>query len=155
MTVPFSLHDFVAESNSIENIHRPPTLAEIAAHEAFLGQDPHADPLGALENFVNVVAGVPLRRGPGMDVRVGSHHPPRGGPGIEAALERLLRRDDLTPYERHVLYETLHPFMDGNGRSGRVLWLRDMGGISRAPLGFLHTWYYQSLDASHYRHPDD
>ena len=41
--------------------------------------------------------------------------------------------------------------MDGNGRSGRVLWLYNMGGIERVPLGFLHTFYYQALDASRWR----
>ena len=50
-------------------------------------------------------------------------------------------------YVLHCRYESLHPFTDGNGRSGRALWLWMMGGIEEAPLGFLHTWYYQSLEA--------
>ena len=51
----------------------------------------------------------------------------------------------VSPYEAHQRYEALHPFTDGNGRSGRVLWLWMMGGVRNVPLGFLHTWYYQSL----------
>ena len=47
--------------------------------------------------------------------------------------------------ETHVRYELLHPFLDGNGRSGRALWLWLMG---QAPLGFLHTFYYQTLSAA-------
>ena len=47
-------------------------------------------------------------------------------------------------------YETLHPFMDGNGRSGRILWAWQMIEHNIAPglsLGFLHAYYYQTLAA--------
>ena len=30
-------------------------------------------------------------------------------------------------FERHVLYECIHPFSDGNGRSGRIILCCDMG----------------------------
>ena len=53
--------------------------------------------------------------------------------------------EDASPFAVHVAYENLHPFMNGNGRSGRALWLWHMGGIEKVPLGFLRTWYYQSL----------
>ena len=135
---------FVAESNAIEGISREPTAAEIEAHVAFLQGEVN---VAALERFVGVVQpGARLRRRADMNVRVGNHVAPKGGPAIEASLIPLLRAD-LTPFERHVRYEGLHPFMDGNGRSGRVLWLHNMGGIERVPLGFLHTFYYQTLDA--------
>jgi hypothetical protein len=49
------------------------------------------------------------------------------------------------PLEAHVRYETLHPFTDGNGRTGRALWYWMMVGSSRADLGFLHAFYYQTL----------
>ena len=32
-----------------------------------------------------------------------------------------------SPFERHVAYEIIHPFADGNGRSGRILLVADMG----------------------------
>lgn len=135
---------FVAESNRIEGIVRDPTEAECAAHLNFL--DGPLD-IAALERFVSVVQpGASLRRHRGMNVRVGDHIAPAGGPGIETRLAKLLR-SDKSPFGRHVAYETLHPFMDGNGRSGRVLWLRDMGGLDRVPLGFLHHWYYSTLAA--------
>ena len=139
------LADFVRESNRIEGIRRKPLTAEIAAHRDFLASD---GALAELEHFVSIVQpGAVLRRSAGMNVRVGNHVAPPGGPGIETELRRLLAMT-ATPYQRHCAYETLHPFMDGNGRSGRVLWLRDMGGLSCAPLGFLHHWYYQSLAAT-------
>ena len=139
-----ALERFVIESNAIEGIDREPTEAEIRAHVRFLEGEVV---VAALESFVAAVQpGAELRRLRGMDVRVGNHVPPRGGAAILASLIPLLRAD-LSPFERHIHYETLHPFMDGNGRSGRVLWLHDMGGIEHVPLGFLHTFYYQTLRA--------
>ena len=139
---------FVAESNAIEGIHRAPYDREINAHLHVLAADEVTVDL--LERFVAAVQpGAKLRRREGMDVRVGDHIAPRGGPKIERRLTTLLANPGLAPYSRHLLYEHLHPFMDGNGRSGRVLWLHDMGGIENAPLGFLHTFYYQTLSASH------
>lgn len=142
----FSLVDFVRESNRIEGILREPTPDEIEVHEVVLGQ-PRVY-LSNLEEFVDIVAKARLREIPGMNVRVGKHYPPRGGTEIITKLHGILdeayRRRN--PYLVHRDYETLHPFMDGNGRSGRVLWLWMMGG--EAPLGFLHTWYYQSLSAN-------
>lgn len=141
-TTAFSLLDFVQESNRIEGIYRPPTAEEVVAHQTFLTVGPT---VASLTEFVSSVQpGARLRNEHGLDVVVGRYYPPPGGSHIECELERLLK--NLTgPYWTHQEYEALHPFTDGNGRSGRVLWLWAMGGIDRAPLGFLHHWYYQSL----------
>lgn len=140
--------EFVRESNRIEGIRREPTAGEIAAHKAFFGLRRVTVP--DVERLVSELAGAELRDRPGMNVRVGFHLPLPGGPQIRNALWSLLDGlDDLTPFEAHVAYETLHPFMDGNGRSGRALWvwmMRDLG-LNAFELPFLHRWYYQSLDA--------
>lgn len=44
----------------------------------------------------------------------------------------------------------LHPFMDGNGRTGRAVWAWAMQRDGQDPfaLSFLHRFYYQTLEYS-------
>lgn len=143
--------DFVIESNRIEGINRPPRQAELDAHRTLWDLDTLE--VADLEQFVAFVAPhARLRRHAGMDIRVGDHRPQPGGPAVEGDLRQLLLSihvGALTPYEAHCRYEHLHPFQDGNGRSGRALWAWHMQRVGMDPfaLAFLHRHYYQSLDA--------
>ncbi len=150
---PWELRRLVKESNRIEGIIRDPTLDELAATQCFLGLD--TIHVTDLDHLVGVFQpGNRLRDRPGLDVRVGTHIPPPGGPQIRPALEKILKEamDGEHPYLVHQRYETWHPYTDGNGRSGRALW---WWGMRHQPepqlrhaldLGFLHWWYYQSLE---------
>jgi hypothetical protein len=57
-----------------------------------------------------------------------------------AGLIRRINVRDIGPYPAHIRYEKLHPFMDGNGRSGRAIWALMMRGRDPFSLPFLHRW---------------
>lgn len=142
------LRAFLTESNKIEAITRPVTEEEIAAARAFL--DLETISVKDVEQMVDVFQpGAKLRDKDKMNVRAGIHNPPPGGPKIRRALHHILSEayGSLTwAWRTHHAYEKLHPFMDGNGRSGRMIWLWQVSRYGEIPsIGFLHAWYYQSL----------
>ena len=146
-----SVVNFISESNRIEGILRAPTDAEIEEYYRFMALD--IVTIEELIQFVSVYQpDAVLRDRPGLDVQVGGYIAPRGGPEIRERLQKILEtpyvpQPYMQAYYQHVEYETLHPFTDGNGRSGRMLWAWQLGQAPK--LGFLHTFYYQTLKASH------
>lgn len=88
--------------------------------------------------------------------------PPAAVPDAMSDLERFLhaREDGLPLLARaglaHVQFETIHPFLDGNGRLGRLMvtFLLCQAGLLREPLLYLSLYlkehrpeYYARLDA--------
>ena len=140
---------FLRESNLIEGVDREPTWDETLAFASF-----YREPISFQSAYQKTVAPEhPLRTEPGMNVWVGAHVAPFGRPEIEEALREILNAIGLTavdPYQAHCEFLTLHPFMDGNGRTARALWARHMRGIGQNPFirPFLHTFYYQALAAA-------
>lgn len=89
--------------------------------------------------------------------------PPHQLGGAMADLERLIhRRDNIPPIVKagivHAQFETIHPFLDGNGRTGRLLvtfFLRNEGLLEK-PILFLSSYfmrrrgdYYDGLNSYH------
>lgn len=135
--------DFIRESNRIEGIYRDPTPEEVNEFDRFMKLD--VITVDELNKFVSVYQpDAQLRDKKGLDVRIGNHIPPKGGPDIRIKLEELLKNaNPINSFSTHIKYEKLHPFTDGNGRSGRMLWAWQYGDLS---LGFLHRFYYQTLE---------
>lgn len=139
---------FLHESNRIEGIARAPSLDEIEAAERLFGLPELS--VGALGEYQAVCApGQPLRERVGMDVRVGRYIAPPGGPNIKARLQKIIEVANLAgdPWWGHCRFEMLHPYWDGNGRTGRMLWLWLMRARDPFGLPFLHRFYYQTLEA--------
>ncbi len=77
--------------------------------------------------------------------------PPSHVEDCMAALERFIH-DEHTPYPTlvkaalaHVQFETIHPFLDGNGRIGRLLiaFTLHHGGVLSRPLLYLSLYFKQ------------
>lgn len=84
--------------------------------------------------------------------------PPDQVPGLLADLERFIHDPEpaLPPLVRvalvHVQFETIHPFLDGNGRIGRLLIaaLLEQWGLLPEPLVYL-SGYLKQHQAEYYR----
>lgn len=133
--------DFIIESNKIEGITKNPTGDERKEFNRFMCLNKIT--IDDLNIFISVYQpNAKLRDKYDMNVRVGKYYPPFGGPEITVKLQHILDNTQLTAYQRHIEYEKLHPYTDGNGRSGRMLWAWQQRDLS---LGFLHMFYYQTL----------
>lgn len=157
-----TLKDFLLESNMIEGYDFVDEREEQAGDE-FLKLTMLS--VQDVSNFVHITtlshgsSGL-IRTVHGMDVQIGDHFPKRGGPEVYAELRTMLETLSFVAkngggkkmaWQFHCQYEDLHPYTDGNGRSGRMIWLWMMGGqayLNNSKIGFLQMFYYQTLQNS-------
>ena len=126
-------------------------------HEKIVGEKDEENMYKHVVSFADKLGGK-LRKEYGLDVRVGDHLPPRGGPFVEYELIEMCKKIKDVRAEKHVLqfhiqFENLHPFTDGNGRTGRAIWWAQMCLLNKEhrldlPLSFLQKFYYETLSNS-------
>lgn len=148
----------VKQSNAIEGILRRPRKRELEEFQRFISVSVADMSILELVRFVRVFQpDAVLRNRPGVNVYIGNHRPIMGGPQVEEELRYLLdeiKQGKIDPWRGHMEYEHLHPFTDGNGRSGRALWVWHMINTGKEkllgrPELFLHTFYYDTLSRFH------
>jgi Fic family protein len=141
------IKDFAIESNFIEQISEEKKHIEhYDALRSFLKLDKLT--VKNIEKFVSTIQPNAILRTT-QGVRIGNHIAP-SGEKVKTKLKPLLdmiSKDEIDPWEAHLRYEYLHPFTDGNGRSGRAIWLWQMTTHREwgMGLGFRHKFYYDTL----------
>lgn len=145
----YEVFQFATESNHIEGIKAPEKHdIHYKALMTFLASKRLTT--SVVEKFVlKIQPNARLRTEPTDIVWIGGQQAPLPEFTLPA-LKRLLKKisdNEILPWNAHIQYECLHPFMDGNGRSGRAIWLWQMCKFYDwgFPIGFKHMFYYQTL----------
>ncbi len=139
---------FARESNEIEGItDERRHLSHAAALEKFLKLKEVT--VHDVQEFVAAVEpGAFLRTCDHHRVFIGGKEAPKGS-GVLVAIHNLIGKLEFGPEANkiHKEYENLHPFTDGNGRSGRAIWLWQMVNHSGydGRYKFLQQYYYKTL----------
>lgn len=141
------IFEFIKQSNELENIFRDPTQDEIKEFKRFITLP--AITISEIERFLSIYQpDAKLRNEYGLNVKVDNYYPPFGSPEMGSKLNEVLTISD--PFLLHMNYEFLHPFTDGNGRSGRALYAWAIKDSPRRSLGwknnFLTNFYFEALN---------
>lgn len=158
---PFDAHDFISASNAIEGIDDPAEIEQSLFAWEYLST--LQAPLTHLD--IRIVQAtitahqtnlLPRERGEyrseinPVDVSVGGRNTPSFllvPKMMDEWLEKIFTTD---PLESHVNFEIIHPFRDGNGRTGRMLYWLHCKQLGIDPFFFSNyttnqRWLYYEL----------
>lgn len=140
--------EFIRESLAIERIFRNPTDEEFPESWRFLNLEKVT--IADLVQYVQVFQPeATLRDNDQKRVWIGGKEASKGGEALLGYLTGLLTSCQNLNFEAasvHQEYEFLHPFTDGNGRSGTILWANLMFKQGyKFEYRFLQMYYYQTL----------
>jgi hypothetical protein len=156
----FDPRQYIRESNAIEGITRPNEIEQSMVAWALLCDRKTKLSHGLIRKVQKIITlNQPELTGPKRgyyrdmtktNVTVGNHVPPHYSMVRGLMDNWLLDYEQLGPWQAHVRFETIHPFVDGNGRTGRMLmWWHELM-IGECPTLFKgdeRQDYYKKLDA--------
>lgn len=78
-----------------------------------------------------------------IQVYVGDHTPPAAHMVPSLMMDYLQKFESMDPIEAHIEFETIHPFVDGNGRTGRMLLWWHQLKLNQEPTLFRNSEKHQ------------
>lgn len=151
-----NIKEYIRQSNLIENIDDPAYDKQSMVAWNYLKKQKHLDRniICGLQKRVTLLQDdlMPHQRGytrsmSKVSVYVGGKVAPAWWL-VDGLLDNWVfdmeeHRKTIDPIEMHIRYEKIHPFCDGNGRSGRMLlWWHELK-LGRTPTLFLNREKYE------------